>query len=132
VCIDVDAEAVDAVASLGLCDVAVVTDLRDPLAALEAVRSAGAPPAELVVVVVNASGCEPAAALLAADRGTVLFFSMATRFSAAALAADGIGTELRMIVGSGYAPDHGEYALALVRGSASLREALSIPERERA
>ena len=31
-----------------------------------------------------------------------------------------------MIVGSGYAPDHGDYALELVRGSEALREALGI------
>jgi L-erythro-3,5-diaminohexanoate dehydrogenase len=126
VCIDVDAAALDTVASLGLCDIAVATDLRDPLAALAAVQEAGVEPAELTVVVVNASGCEPAAALLTADGGTVLFFSMATRFSAAALAADATGTELRMIVGSGYAPDHGDYALELVRESQALRSALGI------
>ncbi len=126
VCVDVDQEALDAVAGLSLCDVAVATDLRDPLAALAAVRSACATPADLTIVVVNAPECESAAALLTADGGTVLFFSMATRFSAAALAADGVGAKLRMIVGSGYAPDHGDYALELVRGSRALRDGLGI------
>jgi L-erythro-3,5-diaminohexanoate dehydrogenase len=126
VCADVDRGALDAVAELGLCDIAVATDLRDPLGALAAVRDAGAEPADLTIVVVNAPNCEAAAALLTADGGTVLFFSMATRFSAAALAADGIGAELRMIVGSGYAPDQGDYALELVRGSEPLRRALGI------
>ena len=98
-------------AELGLCDVGVTADLRDPLAALDAVRAAGVGPADLTVVVVNATGCEPTAILLTADRGTVLFFSMATSFSAAALAADGIGTDARMLVGSGYSPDRGAYAL---------------------
>jgi L-erythro-3,5-diaminohexanoate dehydrogenase len=130
VCVDIDAGQLEAVAALGLCDIAVATDLRDPLAALEAVREAGAGPAELTVVVVNVAGCEPAAALLTGDGGTVLFFSMATKFSAAALAADGLGCDLRMIVGSGYAPDHGDYALELVRGSSALREALGIRVRE--
>ncbi len=123
VCVDIDDDALETAAPL--CDITVAADLRDPLAALEAVRDAGAGPADLTVVVVNASGCEPAAALLTAERGTVLFFSMATRFSAAALAADGIGGELRMIIGSGYAPDHGDYALDLVRGSETLREAVA-------
>jgi L-erythro-3,5-diaminohexanoate dehydrogenase len=123
VCIDLDPGALETVEPL--CDLTVAADLRDPLAALQAVRDAGAEPAELTVVVVNASGCEPAAALLTAERGTVLFFSMATRFSAAALAADGIGAELRMIIGSGYAPDHGEYALGLVRASGALQEAVA-------
>ena len=127
VVMDVDADAVDRVVSLGLCDLGVATDLRDPVAALEAARAAGAPEADLTVVVVNAGGCEPAAILMTRDGGAVLFFSMATSFSAAALAADGIGTDVRMLVGSGYAPDRGEYALGLVRASTALREAFGIP-----
>jgi L-erythro-3,5-diaminohexanoate dehydrogenase len=124
VAVDVDAGATDRVTALGLCDIGVTTDLRDPLAAIESVRAAGAPPADLTVVVVNAGGCEPTAILLTADRGTVLFFSMATSFSSAALAADGIGTSARMVVGSGYSPDGGSYALDLVRRTPALREAL--------
>jgi L-erythro-3,5-diaminohexanoate dehydrogenase len=58
----------------------------------------------------------------------VLFFSMATGFSAAALAADGIGSEVRMLIGSGYSPDRGAYALELVRGSRALRESLGLAE----
>ena len=126
VAIDVDQAAVDRVAELGLCDVGVATDLRDPLAALDVVRAAGVGPADLTVVVVNATGCEPASILLTADSGTVLFFSMATSFGAAALAADGIGTSARMLIGSGYPPDRGAYALELVRGSEPLRRALGL------
>jgi L-erythro-3,5-diaminohexanoate dehydrogenase len=127
VAVDVDAEAVAEVAELGLCDIAVTADLRDPLAALDAVRAAGAEPAALTIVAVNAAGCEPGAIVLTADGGTVLFFSMATSFQAAALAADGIGTDVRMLVGSGYSPDRGAYALELVRRSEPLRRALGIP-----
>jgi L-erythro-3,5-diaminohexanoate dehydrogenase len=127
VAVDVDGAAVRSVAELGLCDVGVTADLRDPLAALDAICAAGAPPADLTVVVVNATGCEPAAILLTAEGGTTLFFSMATSFSAAALAADGIGSEVRMLVGGGYAPDRGAYALELVRGSDPLRRALGVP-----
>jgi L-erythro-3,5-diaminohexanoate dehydrogenase len=127
VAVDAQAEAISEVTEVGLCDIGVTADLRNPLAALDAIREAGAEPAGLTVVVVNASGCEPAAILLTREGGTVLFFSMATSFSAAALAADGIGTEARMLVGSGYSPDRGEYALELVRRSEPLRRALGIP-----
>ena len=125
VAVDVDARAVERVDAAGLCDIAVSADLRDPLAAVEAVQKAGASPADLTVVVVNAPGCEPAAVLLTADGGTVMFFSMATSFSAASLAADGIGTEVRMLIGSGYSHDHGAYALDLLRRSPALREAFA-------
>ncbi len=124
VAVDVDEAAVDRVMELGLCDIGVTADLRDPLAALEALRAAGAPPADLTVVVVNASGCEPTAILLTTDSGTVLFFSMATSFSTAALTADGMASNVRMLVGNGYTPDVGAYALDLVRRSPALREAL--------
>jgi L-erythro-3,5-diaminohexanoate dehydrogenase len=122
---DVDPGAIELVERLGLCDIGVATDLRDPLGALDALRAAGAPPADLTVVVVNATGCEPTAILLTADTGTVLFFSMATNFSTAALTADGMTSGARMLVGSGYTPDVGAYALDLVRRTPALREALA-------
>jgi L-erythro-3,5-diaminohexanoate dehydrogenase len=127
VAVDVDAAELDRVAELGLCDIAVATDLRDPLAAIRALGQADVPPADLTVVVVNAAGCESAAILMTAEGGTVLFFSMATNFSTAALAADGIGADLRMLVGSGYSTDYGRYALELVRTQPALRAALRIP-----
>jgi L-erythro-3,5-diaminohexanoate dehydrogenase len=109
--VDVDEQAVDRAAELGLADIAVAADMRDPVGALEAIRDAGAEPADLTVVVVNAAGCEPGAILLTADDGTVLFFSMATSFSAVALTSDGLSSRARMVVGTGFAPDRGAYAL---------------------
>jgi L-erythro-3,5-diaminohexanoate dehydrogenase len=128
IAVDSDPEAAERVRELGLCDLAIAADLRDPLAAVAAVADAGGPPADLTVVVVNATRCEPSAILLTADGGTILFFSMATSFSTAALAADGIGSSARMLVGSGYTADRGAYALDLVRRSPALRQALGLVE----
>jgi L-erythro-3,5-diaminohexanoate dehydrogenase len=124
--LDVDAATLDRVESLGLCDTAVVADLRDPVASLESARAAGAPESDLTISVVNVTGCEPTAILLTAEGGTALFFAMSTSFSAASLAGDGIGTKVNMLIGSGYTPDRGAYALDLVRGNAALREALGM------
>jgi len=121
---DVDAAAIDLVLAAGLCDVGVVTDLRDPLGALADLRAAGAGPAELTVVVVNATGCESTAILLTASGGRVLFYSMATSFQTAALTADGQSADIEMLIGNGFAPDSGAYALDLVRRDPALREAL--------
>ncbi len=132
VAVDVDPEAIELVTRLGLCDIGVAADVRDPLAAVEALRGAGAPSAELTISVVNAGGCEPTAIMLTADGGSVLFLSMATRFSTAALAGDGLSSDARMIVGSGYTPDLGSYALDLVRRNPALREALGAPLEEAA
>jgi L-erythro-3,5-diaminohexanoate dehydrogenase len=125
--VDIDTAEVERTASLGLCDTAVTADLRDPVASLEAVRAAGAPESDLTISVVNVTACEPTAILLTADGGTTLFFAMSTSFSAASLAGDGIGTKVNMVIGSGYTPDRGEYALNLYRGSEALREAFGAP-----
>jgi L-erythro-3,5-diaminohexanoate dehydrogenase len=122
--VDVDPAAVERVLELGLADLGVATDLRNPVAALEELRAAGAEPADLTVVVVNAKGCEPGAILLTADDGTVLFFSMATSFSAVALTSDGLSSSARVVVGTGYAPDRGAYALDLVRRTPALADAM--------
>jgi L-erythro-3,5-diaminohexanoate dehydrogenase len=126
VAVDVDPEATERVTALGLCDIGVTADLCNPLATLEAMHSAGVPPADLTVVVVNAPGCEPTAILITAGTGTVLFFSMATSFSAAALTPDGLSSEVRMLIGSGYAPDRGAYALDLFRRSPALRDCFGV------
>ena len=124
IAVDRDQAAVDSVVESGLCDIGVVADLRDPLGTLEALAAAGAPEPELTVVVVSARGCEPAAITLTAPEGTVLFYSMATRFQTAALTADGMSRNLRMLVGHGFAPDRGAYALDLYRRSPALRDAI--------
>ena len=41
VAVDIDAEAVQRVQELGLCDVGVAADLRDPLARVAALRGPG-------------------------------------------------------------------------------------------
>ena len=123
VAVDVDAAAIDKVSSLGLCDVGVVADLRDPLGALEAVTASGVGPADLTVVVVSATGCEATAILLTAAGGTMLFYSMATSFQTAALTADGQSADVKMMIGNGFAPDAGSYALDLFRRTPALREA---------
>jgi L-erythro-3,5-diaminohexanoate dehydrogenase len=73
------------------------------------------------VVCVDVPGCEGGALLATADRGTVVFFSMATSFSAAALGAEGLAADVTMLVGNGYVPGHAEYALSLLRGNPGVR-----------
>ena len=70
---------------------------------------------------VDVTGCEQPAILATADGGTVIFFSMATNFAAAALGAEGLAADVTMLVGNGYVPGHAAYALELLRGDASVR-----------
>jgi L-erythro-3,5-diaminohexanoate dehydrogenase len=111
---------------LGLCDVALSVDLRDAVGALTKIQDMGIPRADVTVVVVNAKDCEAASILLTADNGTVLFFSMATSFAKAALGSEGVSSNARMIIGSGYAHDRGIYALDLIQRNAELRDAFVV------
>lgn len=104
----------------GLADVVVVADARDPLALRDAVAAAGGP-ADVTVVCVDVPGCEGGAILATAAGGTVVFFSMATSFAAAALGAEGVAADVTMLVGNGYVPGHAAYALELLRSTPGVR-----------
>ncbi len=104
----------------GLADEVVVADARDPLALREAVAGAGGP-AQVTVVCVDVPGCEGGAILATAEHGTVVFFSMATSFTAAALGAEGLAADVTMLVGIGYVPGHADLALQLVRDNPGVR-----------
>ncbi len=105
----------DLLAEAGVADHVVIADARDPLAVRAAVESATGAPADVTVVCVDVQGCEGGSILATADGGTVIFFSMATSFSAAALGAEGLAADVTMLVGNGYTPGHAEMALDLVR-----------------
>jgi L-erythro-3,5-diaminohexanoate dehydrogenase len=51
----------------------------------------------------------------------VIFFSMATSFSAAALGAEGLAADVTMLIGNGYTPGHAAYAMDLLRSSDGVR-----------
>jgi L-erythro-3,5-diaminohexanoate dehydrogenase len=50
---------------------------------------------------------------------------MSTSFTAAALGAEGIGRDVDLFIGNGYAHGHAAHTLALVRGEATLRDLLA-------
>jgi L-erythro-3,5-diaminohexanoate dehydrogenase len=103
-----------------LADEVVVADARSPLGLSEAVAAAGGP-ADVTVVCVDVPGCEQPAVLATAQGGTIIYFSMATSFAAAALGAEGLAADVRMLVGNGYVPGHADLAVDLVRRDAGVR-----------
>ena len=116
-----EAEAALLQGAAGLVDEIVIADARDPVNLADRVTVAGGP-ADVTVVCVDVAGCEGGAILSTAQGGTVIFFSMATSFSAAALGAEGMAADVTMLVGNGYVPGHAELALDLLRGTPSLRD----------
>ena len=105
----------------GVADEVTIADARDPIALRDAVTGAGGP-ADVTVVCVDVPDCEGGAILATADGGTVVFFSMATSFSAAALGAEGLAADVTMLVGNGYVPGHAAYAMQLLRETAGVRQ----------
>jgi L-erythro-3,5-diaminohexanoate dehydrogenase len=104
----------------GLVDEIVIADARDPVGLAASAAAAGGP-ADVTVVCVDAAGCEGGAILSTAQGGTVIFFSMATSFSAAALGAEGVAADVTMLIGNGYVPGHADIALDLLRTTPSVR-----------
>jgi L-erythro-3,5-diaminohexanoate dehydrogenase len=110
----------DLLEAAGLVDTIVVADARDPVGLSTAVIEAGGP-ADVTVVCVDVPGCEGGTILSTAEGGTIVFFSMATSFSAAALGAEGLAADVTMLIGNGYAPGHAEHALRLLRDTPGVR-----------
>ncbi|GAA3243231.1 zinc-binding alcohol dehydrogenase [Dactylosporangium siamense] len=105
----------------GLADTVTVADARDAVGLAAALDRTGGP-ADVTVVCVDVPGCEHAAVLATAPGGTVIFFSMATSFPAAALGAEGLAADVTMLIGNGYVPGHADYALRLLRTDAGVRD----------
>jgi L-erythro-3,5-diaminohexanoate dehydrogenase len=118
-CVGVVPDPVEARAlrATGLADEVVVADARDPVGLAAAIGA----PVEVSVVCVDVPGCEHGAVLSTRDGGTVVFFSMATSFPAAALGAEGLAADVTMLIGNGYAPGHADLALRLVREEPGVR-----------
>lgn len=77
-----------------------------------------------VIDCASARGTEVGAVACCRDGGEIYFFNMATSFQAAALGAEAVGRDVRMLVGFGLLPSAPEEALALVREQPVLRQRL--------
>jgi L-erythro-3,5-diaminohexanoate dehydrogenase len=103
--------------SEGLADAWLAVDATKPLEVYALTRGEF----DLVVNCASVPGTEMASILSARDGGEVLFFSMATSFTAAALGAEGVGKDVKLTMGNGYARGHARLALDLVRETPALQ-----------
>lgn len=116
-------QACDDIAALGLPDELIRVDATDPVAVLtevEQVTDGGL--ADVTINCVNVPGTELPAILATKDGGTVCFFSMAVRFTSAALGAEGVGKDVQMMIGNGYARGHAALTLEILRECEGLRK----------
>ena len=106
----------------GLADAALAVDATKPLLVYQRAREAtGGALFDLVVNCASVPATEMGSILAVREGGEVLFFSMATSFTAAALGAEGVGKDVRLTIGNGYARGHARLALDLVRESPALQ-----------
>ncbi|HEY9766798.1 MAG TPA: L-erythro-3,5-diaminohexanoate dehydrogenase [Chroococcales cyanobacterium] len=104
------------VEAIQMVDDIVLVDATDAAGMYEKVHAlTNGKMADVVINCVNIENTEMASILACKDRGTVYFFSMATSFTKAALGAEGIGHDVDMIIGNGYAHDHANYSLDVIR-----------------
>ena len=106
----------------GFADLVLQGNAANPLEVLRLVEEATAGKlCDVTINCVNVPGTEMASIMATRDGGDIYFFSMATSFTAAALGAEGIGRDVNMIVGNGYAAGHAAVALNCLRESGTLR-----------
>jgi L-erythro-3,5-diaminohexanoate dehydrogenase len=77
---------------------------------------------DVVINTCNVADTEMAAILPCKDRGKVYFFNMATSFAKAALGCEGVGKDVDLLIGNGYAHGHAQMTLDLVRKFSAVRE----------
>ena len=108
--------------SLDLADVIFAGDATKPAEVLTRVE--GLTDGRLCDVVINCANnpnTEMASILACRDRGIVYFFSMAVSFTKAALGAEGVGKDVDMFIGNGYAHRHAEISLNVLRENPKLK-----------
>ena len=111
--------------ALGLCDHVIEADARDAVLVRNEVRRVTKDGGvDLTLSCVNVAGCEMSAIASTKDRGRVYFFAMSTSFTAAALGAEGIGADVDLYIGNGYAHGHADHSLDLVRALPDVRAVL--------
>lgn len=116
------AKYADDLRALGVCDEVLSIDATDALAVYHAVRAANAGrEVDLAVCCVNVDGAEMGTILPVRQLGCAYFFSMSTSFTRCALGAEGVGKDVELIIGNGYATDHAAWALDVVRKHPALR-----------
>nr|MDA3932716.1 L-erythro-3,5-diaminohexanoate dehydrogenase [Mycoplasmatota bacterium] len=103
--------------NLNVCDHIIVGDARRPMSIYEQVMELNGSQVDVTINVVNVENTEMTSILPTKSTGIVYFFSMATSFTKAALGAEGIASEAKMIIGNGYTKDHAEFTLNILRES---------------
>ncbi|MBP7263805.1 MAG: zinc-binding dehydrogenase [Spirochaetia bacterium] len=107
---------------LGLATHVIIADTTDAIDVYRKVIAiTGERGCDVTINNVNVPNTEMTSILITKGQGLIYFFSMATSFTKAALGAEGVGKDIELIVGNGYAKGHSELTLDILRESKEIR-----------
>ena len=108
----------------GLIDVYRTGDATKPTDVLaDVLDMSGGESMDVVINTCNVPNAEMSAILCCRDRGKVYFFNMATSFAKAALGCEGVGKDVDLLIGNGFAHGHAELTLDTLRRHDVVRKA---------
>ena len=108
---------------LGFADYVFSADATKPVAVMEErAKLTNGEMCDITINNVNIPDTEMTSILCTKNTGVVYFFSMATSFTKAALGAEGVGSDVKMLIGNGYTKGHAEITLQELRESKALRD----------
>lgn len=107
---------------LGFCDEVFTADARQAVSVMEKIEEiTKGEMCDITINNVNVTDTEMTSILCTKNTGIVYFFSMATSFTKASLGAEGVGSDVTMMMGNGYTKGHAEITLELFRENEELR-----------
>ncbi|MBN2875886.1 MAG: L-erythro-3,5-diaminohexanoate dehydrogenase [Spirochaetales bacterium] len=110
------------IVDMGLATDVIVADATDAIGVYhQVIAITGERGCDVTINNVNVPNTEMTSILITKGQGLIYFFSMATSFTKAALGAEGVGKDIELIVGNGYAKGHSDLALNILRESADIR-----------
>jgi L-erythro-3,5-diaminohexanoate dehydrogenase len=116
-------KAANMLKNLGLVDEAITIDALKSVEVMNKVAElTNGEMADVTINNVNVPDTEMTSILATKNTGVVYFFSMSTSFTKAALGAEGVGSDVTMIIGNGYTKGHAELTLQILRESKELRD----------
>ena len=122
ICLSHSEKSLDKARRVHVADEYIVADATNSVEVMEKISAlTHGQMADLTINNVNIPNTEMSSILATKKDGTIYFFSMATSFTKAALGAEGVGSDVTMIIGNGYTKGHAEITLQILRENEELR-----------
>lgn len=123
ICLSHSEKSLDKARRVNVADEYLVADATDSVEVMEKISAlTKGQMVDLTINNVNIPNTEMSSILATKKDGTIYFFSMATSFTKAALGAEGVGSDVTMIIGNGYTKGHAEITLQILRENEDLRK----------